>query len=114
MIKLNIILADKSGFCFGVKRAVDESLKVQKKFNKKIYTLGPLIHNSDVVNKLKEKGIYPIEIDNIDNLREDDVVIIRSHGVPEKIFFTLKIKNKHSKCNLPICFKYTKKSTRIL
>ena len=92
MITLKIILADKSGFCFGVKKAVEESIKVQKNFNKKIYTLGPLIHNSDVVNKLKEKGIYPIEIDNIDNLREDDVVIIRSHGVPEKIFFTLKNK----------------------
>jgi 4-hydroxy-3-methylbut-2-enyl diphosphate reductase len=90
---LEIILADKAGFCFGVKRAVEEAENVQKNYNKKIFTLGPLIHNSDVVNYLKEKNIYPIELDEINYLNKEDVVIIRSHGVPKKTIDLLKSKS---------------------
>ena len=61
-----------------------------KKFKKKIYTLGPLIHNNDVVNDLEKKGIYSLKMDGIDNLKEDDVVVIRSHGISENIFNILK------------------------
>jgi len=81
---MKIYLADKSGFCFGVKRAVNEALKTKAEYNKKIYTLGPLIHNNDVVNYLKDKDIYPIELEDIDKLKAGDVIIIRSHGVPLK------------------------------
>ncbi len=79
---MNIYLAEQAGFCFGVKRAVQEALKVQEEYNKRVYTLGPLIHNNDVVDFLKEKDIYPIDIENIDKLQCGDVIIIRSHGVP--------------------------------
>ncbi|APM38979.1 bifunctional 4-hydroxy-3-methylbut-2-enyl diphosphate reductase/30S ribosomal protein S1 [Clostridium kluyveri] len=89
---MNIILADKSGFCFGVERAVTEAISAREKFKKKIYTLGPLIHNSDVVNNLKKKGIYPIELDDIYSLKEDDVVVIRSHGVAKDILALLESK----------------------
>ena len=89
---MNIILADKSGFCFGVKRAVTEAVNAREKFKKKIYTLGPLIHNNDIVNSLKEKGIYPIELDDIYSLEEGDVVVIRSHGVAKDILNLLKNK----------------------
>ena len=53
----NIILAENAGFCFGVQRAVEEALKIKKQHNKKIYTLGPLIHNNDVVRHLEENNI---------------------------------------------------------
>lgn len=89
---MNIILADKSGFCFGVERAVTEAISAREKFKKKIYTLGPLIHNRDVVNNLKKKGIYPIELDDIYSLKEDDVVVIRSHGVAKDILTLLENK----------------------
>lgn len=89
---MEIILADKAGFCFGVKRAVDEAIATQIKYNKRIYTLGPLIHNSDVVAYLKTNNIYPVELDDINNLKQGDVVIIRSHGVPEKVFSLLQNK----------------------
>lgn len=79
----NIILAKNAGFCFGVKRAVDTSLDEQIKQNKTIYTLGPLIHNNDVVEFLKENKIYPIDITEVDKLQAGDTIIIRSHGVPE-------------------------------
>jgi (E)-4-hydroxy-3-methyl-but-2-enyl pyrophosphate reductase len=81
---MKIYLADKSGFCFGVKRAVNEALKTKAEYNKRIYTLGPLIHNNDVVNYLKDKDIYPVELEDIDKLNSGDVIIIRSHGVPLK------------------------------
>jgi 4-hydroxy-3-methylbut-2-enyl diphosphate reductase len=89
---MKIILANKAGFCFGVKRAVEEALISQTKFKKKIYTLGPLIHNNDVVNFLKQKEIYSVNIDDIDNLEKDDIIIIRSHGVTKKIYDLLENK----------------------
>jgi small subunit ribosomal protein S1/4-hydroxy-3-methylbut-2-en-1-yl diphosphate reductase len=88
----NIILAQNAGFCYGVKRAVDTAINTKKKYKSKIYTLGPLIHNNDVVEFLKENQIYPIEIENIDLLNKNDVIIIRSHGIPKSTFDKLNIK----------------------
>ncbi|OFI07767.1 hypothetical protein CLOACE_01150 [Clostridium acetireducens DSM 10703] len=89
---MNITLAEKAGFCFGVKRAVDTALNTKKKYNTKIYTLGPLIHNNDAVNYLKDNNIYPIEMDKLDTLKEGDIVIIRSHGVSYQTLEMLKNK----------------------
>ena len=89
---MKIVLAEKSGFCFGVKRAVEGAVNTQKKFKKNIYTLGPLIHNNSVVKKLEEKGIFPLKEDDMDKLEEGDVVIRRSHGVPKSTFTLLKNK----------------------
>lgn len=83
---MKVLLAENAGFCFGVKLAVDEAIKTQNKYNKKIYTLGPLIHNSDVVNYLEENNIYAIDITDVDTLNEGDVILIRSHGVSKKVF----------------------------
>ena len=88
-MKREVILAENAGFCFGVKRAVDESLKARDEKGKKIYTLGPLIHNKDVVNDLESKEITAISLEDIDKLSEEDVVVIRSHGVKEKVITTL-------------------------
>jgi len=87
-----VILAESAGFCFGVQRAVEEAIKVQKKYDKKIYTLGPLIHNNDVVNYLEENNVSVIDFDNAINLGEDDVVVIRSHGVTKKVIDDLESK----------------------
>lgn len=87
---MNVILADKAGFCFGVKRALDTTLNTKENLKSKIYTLGPLIHNNDVVNLLKEKGIEPITIADVDKLKKDDTIIIRSHGVPLQTIDYLK------------------------
>jgi len=81
-----IIVADHAGFCFGVKRAVDISLNIKKQDGGSVYTLGPLIHNDDVVNFLKAQGISQISIDDLCRLGEKDAVVIRSHGVtPETL-----------------------------
>lgn len=89
----NVILADKAGFCFGVKRAVEIALNNRETLNKPIYTLGPLIHNNDVVELLKSKDIQSIEIHDLDSLSQEDIVIVRSHGVSSEILDTLKDKN---------------------
>lgn len=86
----NIVLAESAGFCFGVQRAVEEALKIKKQYNKKIYTLGPLIHNNDVVRHLEDNDIYAIEFKNIDKLVKGDVIVVRSHGVTRDVIETLK------------------------
>lgn len=85
----NIILAESAGFCFGVKRAVDITLNIKNKYNKPIYTLGPLIHNIDVVNYLIDNEIYPVDLNELDKLKEGDVIIVRSHGISKHIFNVL-------------------------
>lgn len=86
----NIILAESAGFCFGVQRAVEEALKIKKQYNKRIYTLGPLIHNNDVVKHLEENDIYAIEFENINELLKGDVIVVRSHGVSKSVIDTLQ------------------------
>lgn len=92
---MKVILAEKAGFCFGVKRAVDEALKVKNEFNKKIYTLGPLIHNNDVVKFLENNDIFSIELNNVKELIRGDVIIIRSHGVSLETFKVLEEMGLH-------------------
>ncbi|BDR64259.1 bifunctional 4-hydroxy-3-methylbut-2-enyl diphosphate reductase/30S ribosomal protein S1 [Clostridium tetani] len=90
---MSIILAKKSGFCYGVKRAVDTCLKIKQNYpDKIIYTLGPLIHNNDVVDFLKTKNIFSIGYENIDTLKEGDIIILRSHGVTLETIQKLKEK----------------------
>lgn len=88
-----VTLANKAGFCFGVKRAVEETIKLREKYNKDIYTLGPLIHNNDVVKSLEEKGIHSITLEEAYNLKKNDVVVIRSHGVGKNVFDHLRKNN---------------------
>lgn len=75
---MDVEIANKSGFCFGVKRAIDMALKVEGESN----TIGPLIHNPQVVEDLKNKGITPVE--GIDNIGKS-TVILRAHGVPKDV-----------------------------
>ncbi len=84
------IKVKSAGFCFGVKRAVKLALKIAEKYNNKpIYTLGPIIHNKDVVDELKNKGIQVAENSDIKN----SVVILRSHGVEKNVFEKLEKNN---------------------
>jgi (E)-4-hydroxy-3-methyl-but-2-enyl pyrophosphate reductase len=90
---VEIIIADNAGFCFGVKRAVDIASDELLSSNKDIYSLGPLIHNSQVVKKFEEKGLKTI--DNIEGI-QDSRIIIRSHGVSKSVI------DKINKMNLDI------------
>lgn len=87
-----IIRAKNSGFCFGVDRAVNEAFGFVKSTGK-TYTLGPLIHNKDVTQKLTGKGINEISVEDINRLSENDTVIIRTHGVSMAVYDELKARN---------------------
>jgi len=85
-----IIVAENAGFCFGVKRAVDMTVEYNNKNNTRVYTLGPLIHNQDVVKSLEEQGVFPIKGEELSKLQPGDTIIIRSHGVTPEIIERLK------------------------
>ncbi len=73
-----VIKTRHTGFCFGVNRAVNTVLREAEVRKQPIYTLGPLLHNPQMVARLEEKGIVPIE--NVFSLTEG-VVAYRSHGI---------------------------------
>ena len=87
-----VTTAKSAGFCFGVKRAVDMVYDEAKK-GERVYTLGPIIHNQQVVEDLEKKGVKVIDSVNDINNGYDATVIIRSHGVPEKVIKALREKN---------------------
>jgi len=82
-----VILAENAGFCFGVKRAVEA---VEKNIDKSIVTLGPLIHNKDVVQSLEKRGVRCVE--SIDDVNVGEKVVIRSHGASPDVYAELKSK----------------------
>ena len=82
---MEVVVAKTAGFCFGVKRAVDKVYESIKS-GKKIYTLGPIIHNNEVVKDLESKGVITLDENDLHDDIKDGVVIIRSHGVPKHIY----------------------------
>jgi len=79
----NIIVAKSSGFCFGVNRAVKMVYDELSK-NTRVATLGPIIHNQDVVSDMEKRGARIIN--DVSELRDDEVVVIRSHGVGRDVY----------------------------
>lgn len=77
-----VILAKTAGFCFGVEKAVEKVYKEVEEGKKQVYTLGPIIHNEEVVKDLAQKGVQIIE--NEEELKDKGTLIIRSHGVSQK------------------------------
>lgn len=86
---MEVILSPHSGFCFGVKRAMNIAEEATKKNDGPIYTYGPIIHNPQTVSLLKKKGITPI--DSFDSIKKGRL-IIRSHGVSPSIIKLAKEK----------------------
>lgn len=74
---MKVVLAKQAGFCFGVKRATQMAFEAAGK-DQKTYTLGPIIHSPQVVNKLEEMGVKVLK--NLNSM-ESGTIIIRSHGV---------------------------------
>ncbi|MBQ0111445.1 MAG: bifunctional 4-hydroxy-3-methylbut-2-enyl diphosphate reductase/30S ribosomal protein S1, partial [Oscillospiraceae bacterium] len=86
---MKITLAKTAGFCFGVNRAVDMALKYASS-SQNVCTLGPIIHNENVVNDLKSKGVGVVQ--NPEDLKGDELVIIRSHGVAPAVLESVEKK----------------------
>nr|MBQ4172130.1 bifunctional 4-hydroxy-3-methylbut-2-enyl diphosphate reductase/30S ribosomal protein S1 [Ruminococcus sp.] len=79
---MSIKKADSAGFCFGVNRAIS-MVKDLVDHDVKVCTLGPIIHNMEVVRELEQHGCRPVE--SIGEINEGEILVIRSHGVPKTV-----------------------------
>lgn len=86
---MKILIAKHAGFCFGVKRAIDEIKKLNNK--KTVYVLGKLIHNPQVIANLEKKGVK--SIGNLKKIKKGSTIIISAHGISDKIIKKLKKRN---------------------
>ena len=86
---MEIIVGKTAGFCYGVKRAVESAENEINNSEEQVYCLGEIVHNKQVVNELKEKGIKFVEdIDEANNK-----TIIRAHGIQKEVYEKAKQKN---------------------
>lgn len=87
-----VIKAKSAGFCFGVQRAVDKVYEELEKDNK-VYTLGPIIHNQEVIKDISKKGATLIS--SLDEIKDNKnvSVLIRSHGVGKDVYEKAKANN---------------------
>jgi (E)-4-hydroxy-3-methyl-but-2-enyl pyrophosphate reductase len=76
---VKVVLASTAGFCIGVKRALEIVLQAINENEAKIYTYGPLIHNPQVLELLRERGITVL---NPGDDIPPGLVVIRAHGIP--------------------------------
>ena len=79
---MNVTLAKTAGFCYGVNRAVNMVEELVQN-GEKVCTLGPIIHNTQMVNKLAEDGVRIVNTPEEAN--ENETLVIRSHGVPKEV-----------------------------
>jgi 4-hydroxy-3-methylbut-2-enyl diphosphate reductase len=76
---MEVIVAEKGGFCFGVKRAVKMAFDAAAAHPGNVHSLGPLIHNPQVVERMAEVGVKTVS--SLSDIEEGGAVIFRSHGV---------------------------------
>jgi len=91
---MKIELSKYSGYCFGVKRALNlagEALARHHSDGKKVFTLGSIIHNPGVEKELSKQGL--ISIDDIGDMEDGSVFVIRSHGMSPALIDVLKKRN---------------------
>lgn len=74
-----IVVAEHAGFCYGVRMAVDKAFELAETATTPVYVLGELIHNPQVVGKLKEKGVKTVQ--SVDEIPAGSTCLIRTHGV---------------------------------
>ncbi|MGB4268574.1 MAG: 4-hydroxy-3-methylbut-2-enyl diphosphate reductase [Spirochaetota bacterium] len=86
---MKIKIAENTGFCMGVRKAVLDIVNVINNSNETIYVLGPLIHNPQTVSILQSRGL--ITINSINDI-ENKIIAIRTHGIPKESLRLLKQK----------------------
>ena len=77
---MKVLVAEKCGFCPGVRNAINLAKKTLAE-QKKVYSLGPIIHNEDVVRQLSQAGLSTVE--SVDSIAEG-TALIRSHGATQQ------------------------------
>ncbi|MGM9563672.1 MAG: bifunctional 4-hydroxy-3-methylbut-2-enyl diphosphate reductase/30S ribosomal protein S1 [Faecousia sp.] len=84
---MNILLAKTAGFCYGVNRAVD-LVEEAIASGKPTVTLGPIAHNRHLVGRFDAQGVRVVT--TLDEIPAGSTVVIRSHGIPRRIYEALQ------------------------
>ncbi len=92
---MQVILADKAGFCFGVSRAVDMVYREIGSETAPVYTFGPIIHNEEVIADLKQRGVRVISTPEEAHALPAGTVILRSHGVSRAVQEAIAASGQH-------------------
>jgi len=87
---MEVIIADKCGFCQGVRNGIKTAEKTLSERNGDVYSFGHIIHNTDVVEKLSKKGLNTV--DSIEDVSKG-TILIRSHGATKKQIAKIKERN---------------------
>ena len=87
---MEVKVAKTAGFCFGVKRAVEQVYEQIEQAAGQVYTYGPIIHNETVVRDLEEKGVRVLNTEKELEELTEGTVIIRSHGVGRRVYELLE------------------------
>lgn len=80
---MKIILAKSSGYCFGVRDAVNAAYDVSKEHGE-VYMLGDIVHNENVVQDLEKEGVKVVE--SLEDIPEDKPVLFRAHGTSKEVW----------------------------
>ncbi|MEE3420837.1 MAG: 4-hydroxy-3-methylbut-2-enyl diphosphate reductase [Lachnospiraceae bacterium] len=93
---MKVTVAEHAGFCFGVQRAVEMVYKAAEKKGQQVYTMGPVVHNEQVIEDLEKKGVRIIDDSLLDAVtheavEKDAVIIIRAHGISEELHKKLEV-----------------------
>ena len=84
---MKILVAETAGFCWGVRRALDQAVDLTKKIDGPVQTFGPLIHNAQVLEELTEQNIHAVE--QLEEIR-GGTVLVRAHGIRPEVFDQLR------------------------
>ena len=84
---MKILIAETAGFCWGVRRALDQAVDLSKKTDGPLHTFGPLIHNAQVMEELTAQNIHTLE--SLEDVR-GGTVLVRAHGIRPEAFEELR------------------------
>lgn len=91
---MQVILSEVLGYCMGVRNAVEMAKNALEKYHeKKVYCLGPLIHNKTALDELIKKGLIILKEDEIEKIEKNNVVVIRAHGISPEVQEKIEEKN---------------------
>ena len=85
---MEINVTKTAGFCFGVKRAMELMNETMEKYPAPIYTIGPIIHNPQIIADLQRRGA--IIARDVDDVPEGAVCVVRAHGLPKDAYERLE------------------------
>lgn len=109
---MNVIKADTLGYCMGVRRAVESAEVALKEYKeKKVYSLGSLIHNTVALEELEQKGLRVLEEKDLEAIDSNTVVVIRAHGISPKV--KAKIENQKASVIDATCPRVTVSQNRV-